>query len=427
MHNFNEILVISMSVAIALSCSGRSATVNGEPVDGVQGNTILRDGRIGVRVSLDTVDTWLCFDTGFRGSLIVDREIIDSLYEPGDFMGTEKVFDRPILLDDKPLGYTKLSTMVPGNLKDEEEFQGSNTVGCYFDGCFSPDYGHDRRIWEINMDKRTISIHEKDTVPPNSAIFPLTLERNVLFVTIPMKVVKDGKTLELNRRMSLDYGNENAILLYNPDMGPDFRSFYFGSPHSENKSIETYGGDGVPMYMLLCDRIEMPQGLAPVEAADGDITFMYWPSPLMTRDSAFGDRSTVAFGLLRHYNSMIDLKNMRLILWNCTYTADTHISNIPVYMTNMGFWIDTAVADYVRPVKNVVMVVVSGMNAEKAGLQIGDKVLRINGEDVADMDRERIYGIFRLTPAGKSVVLDISRDGRPIQIKYVTDENPATL
>ena len=179
--------------------------------------------------------------------------------------------------------------------------------------------------------------------------------------------------------------------------------------------------------MLLCDRIEMPQGLAPVEAADGDITFMYWPSPLMTRDSAFGDRSTVAFGLLRHYNSMIDLKNMRLILWNCTYTADTHISNIPVYMTNMGFWIDAAVADYVRPVKNVVMVVVSGMNAEKAGLQIGDKVLRINGEDVADMDRERIYGIFRLTPAGKSVVLDISRDGRPIQIKYVTDENPATL
>ena len=124
---------------------------------------------------------------------------------------------------------------------------------------------------------------------------------------------------------------------------------------------------------------------------------------------------------------MIDLKNMRLILWNCTYTADTHISNILVYMTNMGIWIDAAVADYVRPVKNVVMVVVSGMNAEKAGIQSGDKVLRINGEDVADMDRERIYGIFRLTPAGKSVVLDISRDGRPIQIEYVTDENPATL
>ena len=373
--------------------------------DVVKSNMIIRDNHIGVETTLDSITTYLAFDTGMRGELFLDFNMIDRLFKPGEFEGTNALYHSQVLIDGKPTGHTSIRSMIPFYLRDE--FPNFKIFGRWYDGAVCPDYETDNRIWEINFEKRIIAIHEKDTIPPNSVIFPLRLELNTLFITMPIKVVKGKDTLLLNEEYVLDYGN--------------YTSFFFSDINNvgsnfiiRNHHLSRYRESG-KSYVLLADKIEMPGSLFPIQACDDELIFYLQPSVIA--DKVIGVKPLLGFGILRHYNAMLDLKNERFIMWNYDYSKygkDEHISNYIRFNSNMGFSL------YNGEVNSLC----EDMNAIKSGLKLKDKVQKINGIDLSQVSPNSLDSFIVFTPVGKDIELEILRDTKPMTIKYTTDMNP---
>jgi len=83
----------------------------------------------------------------------------------------------------------------------------------------------------------------------------------------------------------------------------------------------------------------------------------------------------------------------------------------------IGAWVDTT-ADYLTIISPI-----SGSPADKAGMKPGDKVIKIDGEDMTGIDaelvRQRVLG-----PAGSTVVLTVAREGEsdPLEFTIVRDK-----
>jgi carboxyl-terminal processing protease len=77
----------------------------------------------------------------------------------------------------------------------------------------------------------------------------------------------------------------------------------------------------------------------------------------------------------------------------------------------IGAWVDTT-ADYLTVISPI-----PGSPAETAGLEPGDKIIAIDGEDMTGIDaelvRQRVLG-----PAGSTVVLTIAREGEPESLEF---------
>ncbi|GAB4504045.1 MAG: S41 family peptidase [Anaerolineales bacterium] len=77
----------------------------------------------------------------------------------------------------------------------------------------------------------------------------------------------------------------------------------------------------------------------------------------------------------------------------------------------IGAWVDTT-TDYLTIISPM-----PGSPAEKAGLQAGDKVIAIDGEDMTGVDaelaRQRVLG-----PAGTTVHLTVAREGEPEPLEF---------
>jgi carboxyl-terminal processing protease len=77
----------------------------------------------------------------------------------------------------------------------------------------------------------------------------------------------------------------------------------------------------------------------------------------------------------------------------------------------IGAWVDTT-ADYLTIISPI-----PGSPAEKTGLQPGDKIVAIDGNDMTGIDaelvRQRVLG-----PAGTQVVLTIAREGEPDTLEF---------
>jgi carboxyl-terminal processing protease len=77
----------------------------------------------------------------------------------------------------------------------------------------------------------------------------------------------------------------------------------------------------------------------------------------------------------------------------------------------IGAWVDTT-ADYLTIISPI-----PGSPAEEVGLEPGDKIIGIDGEDMTGIDaelvRQRVLG-----PAGSSVVLTIAREGEPEALEF---------
>ena len=386
------------------SCMSKIKNHNEEDNDEVvHHNMIIREYLIGVETTLDTINTYLAFDNGMRGELFIDFNMIDKLFNPKEFEGTNAPYDRQVLIDGKPTGHTNIRSMIPLNLRND--FSDFKVAGRYFDGYISPYYATDHRVWEINIEKRFIAIHENDTVPPNSVIFPLRFESNALFITMPIKVIKGNDTLQLNQEYVLDYGNFASFNF--TDINSKGGKFILNNTHL-CRQYET--GQS---YQLMADKIEMPFGLSPILSEDDELILSLRPSSEVGK--TIDTKPWLGSGILRHYNAMLDLKNRRLILWNYDYRKygkDNHISNS--FNGNMGFILEGS----------KVVILYKDMNAIRFGLQLKDKVLKINNVDLAKLSREALDSLMILMPVGKEIQLDILRDKKPMTIKYTTDMNP---
>lgn len=77
----------------------------------------------------------------------------------------------------------------------------------------------------------------------------------------------------------------------------------------------------------------------------------------------------------------------------------------------IGAWVDTT-ADYLTVISPI-----PGSPAEEVGLEPGDKIIAIDGDDMSGIDaelvRQRVLG-----PAGSTVVLTIAREGEPETLEF---------
>jgi carboxyl-terminal processing protease len=77
----------------------------------------------------------------------------------------------------------------------------------------------------------------------------------------------------------------------------------------------------------------------------------------------------------------------------------------------IGAWVDTT-ADYLTIISPI-----PGSPAEEVGLEPGDKIIEIDGEDMTGIDaelaRQRVLG-----PAGSTVVLTVAREGEPETLEF---------
>ena len=75
-----------------------------------------------------------------------------------------------------------------------------------------------------------------------------------------------------------------------------------------------------------------------------------------------------------------------------------------------------------------VVQVMSGANAEKAGLKVGDIILKLDGRIIearAVEDEEVFPNLIRLRDIDQKVRLDVVRDGQPLQVEVVLETPPA--
>jgi len=77
----------------------------------------------------------------------------------------------------------------------------------------------------------------------------------------------------------------------------------------------------------------------------------------------------------------------------------------------IGAWVDTT-ADYLTIISPI-----SGSPAEKVGMKAGDKIIKIDGEDMTGIDAELVRQKV-LGPAGSTVVLTVAREGESEPLEF---------
>lgn len=72
------------------------------------------------------------------------------------------------------------------------------------------------------MTHRHIRIHDRDTVPPGAAIFPMRIESGrYLYTYFPVTVIRGNDTLKIDREILIDYGSTSAMWFEHSPMHGD--------------------------------------------------------------------------------------------------------------------------------------------------------------------------------------------------------------
>lgn len=395
-----------LSLLIVLGCNSHYDVDTTE-----ERNIIVRGNRIGVKATVDTTETMLLFDTGALGKLCLDDDIlkiigIDTKQElrycyqldSSDFTYIEGM----------PSGHNLVFPSIPSYMRNVVT-SGNKIFGEYFSGTICPDYKNDRRIWEVNMENGYIRIHENDTLPPNSVAFPMKCRNMQLTVDMPITVIKGTDTVNLDN-LIVDYGCFASLWIRRFTDSDNALASFIDSV----KYVERYS-DIMSDRTALADQIITTDGLKDINESDDNIFLL---STLETGSmiTEIPDMLLLGFGFLRHYNAMIDLKNMRLILWDYEYEKPSHISNYnaPI-ITNLGFTI----------FQNKVRMIFKDSPAENAGLHPGDSIVRINGQMLSGYTAEGIDSLLLFTGHNEDISMDVIRNKEDLMhIRYSTKTNP---
>ena len=65
-----------------------------------------------------------------------------------------------------------------------------------------------------------------------------------------------------------------------------------------------------------------------------------------------------------------------------------------------------------------------GSPAEKAGFQVGDKLVSLNGVEVSDQNEEKIHGLLKKAKIGDQVTYVVSRDSQNVTLKAMLAQMP---
>ena len=296
------------TILLTAGCAGNTSSTGNSTASTHESNFILTDeGRIHVKTQVDTLTLTLIFDSGGAGEMTLETACARLL----NAVATEGLH-RKNRIDSASIGGQNTGNTYAWCLSpnsDQDIFPGS-------DGIICPQYAIDRRIWEINMTHRYIRIHDKDTVPPEAAIFPMRIESGrYLYTKFPVTVIRGRDTLKTDREILIDYGSTSALWFEHSPLhsDPAVMEFFTSSPQPQAVEKEWF-----EEYTLMADKIILPDGMGTLTSSTDSLKI----SLTVLNEEYYHEESVLKYpaaimgiGILRHWNVMLDLKNKRLILF----------------------------------------------------------------------------------------------------------------
>ncbi len=295
-------------ILLTAGCAGNTSSTGNSTATTHKSNFILTDeGRIHVKTQVDTLTLTLIFDSGGAGEMTLETACARLL----NAVATEGLH-RKNRIDSASIGGQNTGNTYAWCLSpnsDQDIFPGS-------DGIICPQYAIDRRIWEINMTNSYIRIHERDTVPPGAAIFPMRIESGrYLYTKFPVTVIRGRDTLKTDREILIDYGSTSALWFEHSPLhsDPAVMEFFTSSPQPQVVEKEWF-----EEYTLMADKIILPDGMGTLTSSTDSLKI----SLTVLNEEYYHEESVLKYpaaimgiGILRHWNVMLDLKNKRLILF----------------------------------------------------------------------------------------------------------------
>lgn len=302
-------LTIALTIILLTAgCAGNTSSTGNSTASTHESNFILTDeGRIHVKTQVDTLTLTLIFDSGGAGEMTLETACARLL----NAVATEGLH-RKNRIDSASIGGQNTGNTYAWCLSpnsDQDIFPGS-------DGIICPQYAIDRRIWEINMTNSYIRIHERDTVPPGAAIFPMRIESGrYLYTKFPVTVIRGRDTMKTDREILIDYGSTSALWFEHSPLhsDPAVMEFFTSSPQPQVVEKEW-----CEEYTLMADKIILPDGMGTLTSSTDNLKI----SLTVLNEEYYHEESVLKYpaaimgiGILRHWNVMLDLKNKRLILF----------------------------------------------------------------------------------------------------------------
>lgn len=296
------------TILLTAGCAGNTSSTGNSTASTHESNFILTDeGRIHVKTQVDTLTLTLIFDSGGAGEMTLETACARLL----NAVATEGLH-RKNRIDSASIGGQNTGNTYAWCLSpnsDQDIFPGS-------DGIICPQYAIDRRIWEINMTNSYIRIHERDTVPPGAAIFPMRIESGrYLYTKFPVTVIRGRDTMKTDREILIDYGSTSALWFEHSPLhsDPAVMEFFTSSPQPQVVEKEW-----CEEYTLMADKIILPDGMGTLTSSTDNLKI----SLTVLNEEYYHEESVLKYpaaimgiGILRHWNVMLDLKNKRLILF----------------------------------------------------------------------------------------------------------------
>ena len=161
-----------------------------------------------------------------------------------------------------------------------------------------------------------IRIHDKDTVPPGAAIFPMRIESGrYLYAKFPVTVIRGRDTLKTDREILIDYGSTSALWFEHSPLHSDPAVMEFFTSSPQPQAVEK---EWCEEYTLMADKIILPDGMGTLTSSTDSLKI----SLTVLNEEYYHEESALKYpaaimgiGILRHWNVMLDLRNKRFIVF----------------------------------------------------------------------------------------------------------------
>lgn len=146
----------------------------------------------------------------------------------------------------------------------------------------------------------------------------------------------------------------------------------------------------------------------------GDVTIESPVTELsLQKKGAFTDpyvAGNVGAGVLKRFNVVFDYRNQRIVFEPNANAAK------PDVFDRSGMWVNLAGDAF------EVVDVTAGAAAEKAGLEVGDRIVAVDGKAASKMTLPELRARFRADPPGTTIPLTVERKGKKLKLKLVLQD-----